>query len=300
MVTRILVVVVLIAAIPVAAQTRDPELDAVLAKVGAYVGGYGDRASLIVAVERYTQSVMLGASAAPAPPRTLVAEFAIIKTSDHAGWIGFRDVVEVDGAPVHDRRDRLMALFTKAPGAVNEAARIADEGARFNVGPVTRNFNVPTSALFFFLPHHLPRFTFTRKGTKNLAGVSTWEIAFKEVSSPTFVMTGAGTDVPADGRLWVNPIDGTVVRTRLHLANFVDHNFVDHIAPPSADVEVTYRRHDGFGLWLPGEMVEFYVGPVTELAAPAAPRVTTSGRATTRATYSDFKQFDAAMKIVAQ
>jgi hypothetical protein len=47
-------------------------------------------------------------------------------------------------------------------------------------------------------------------------------------------------------------------------------------------------------------MVEFYIGPVTEPSAPATARTVTSGRATTRATYSDFKQFDASMKIVAQ
>jgi hypothetical protein len=67
-----------------------------------------------------------------------------------------------------------MSLFTASSTAdATELQRIANESSRFNVGPVSRNFNVPTSAMFFFTPDNLARFAFTRKGTKKINGIET-------------------------------------------------------------------------------------------------------------------------------
>lgn len=303
-----------------AQSPADPALAPVLERMGAYISAYGERAALIVAVERYTQTVMFEGAVAPAQPRRLVAEFAIVKTS--SGWVGFRDVVEVDGKALSDRRDRLVSLFTStAHTDASEVTRIANESARFNAGPVSRNFNVPTTAMFFFLPANLPRFEFTRKGSRKIDGVDTWEIAFRETRTPTFIMTRAGADVPVSGSLWVKPGDGTVVRTRLRL-----HNFADQMTSPvqsapaqrpdmdpskpqgrrsaavptmywqkvesSADIEVTYKRSPEVGVWLPAVMEELYNGPITLTVNPSV------GRSTTRATYSDFKQFATAGTLV--
>ena len=145
---------------PLAQALTDPALEPVLTKLGAYVAAYGEKVSLIVGIEKYTQSVMFDSATSPAQPRRLVAEFAIVKTSDSSGWVGFRDVVEVDGKALRDRRDRLLSLFTNTAADTSEAARIANESARYNVGPISRNFNTPTSALFFFLPEHHGRFNY--------------------------------------------------------------------------------------------------------------------------------------------
>ena len=53
----------------------------------------------------------------------------------------------------------------------------------------------------------------------------------------------------------------------------------------NADIEVTYKKVAEMGLWLPTEMSEQYQGPIYGLKAP------TEGRASTKATYSDFKKF---------
>ena len=201
--------------------STDPALNDLLIKLGGYVTSYGEHASLVVGVERYTQHVDLQ-SATPIRPRRLVAEFALVKTGRPDGWIGFRDVVEVDGEPVQDRRDRLTKLFTDSAAPMPEATRIANESARFNVGPISRNFNVPTMALLLFRPENLSRFTFTRRGTERIDGVETWEVAFRETRRPTMVMTRAGKDVPLEGSLWIVPADGTVVRTRLRMRGFAD------------------------------------------------------------------------------
>lgn len=198
------------------AKGSDPALADAITKMGTYVASYGEKAGLIVAVEQYTQYEE------PYPPRHITAEFALVKTSNAIGWTGFRDVVEVNGSPVSDRRDRLMRLFTQSASPIPEAIRIANESTRFNVGPVSRNFNVPTTTLFFFHPANISRFTFQRKGTKKIDGVETWEIEFVETRRPTMIGTRAGKDIPCRGTLWVVPSDGTVVRTRLQLRNFAD------------------------------------------------------------------------------
>ena len=97
----------------------------------------------------------------------LVSEFALVpNAAASGGWLGFRDVIEVNGKPVADRGLRLQALFRSDVPDLQEARRIADEGARFNVGPVSRNFNVPTTALFFFHTGNLSRFTFREQGPR--------------------------------------------------------------------------------------------------------------------------------------
>lgn len=312
--TTALLFVLLFQAGSVCAQAPPaPPLDVVLGRIGAYVAGYGARASLVVSVEKYTQSIALEGVQSLPKPRQLVAEFALVKTAD-GSWIGFRDVVEVDGKSITDRRDRLMSLMTSASADQSELTRIANESARFNVGPVIRNFNVPTTTLMLFTTANLPRFAFTHKGTKTINGQHTWEIAFKETRVPTFIMTRAGLDVPVEGTLWALPEDGTVIRTRLRMRNFADRMSAPEQGAPkdrpavnpnvptgsrpvtipdlewqpiesSADTEVTYKKDAVIGLWLPVEMSEFYSGPIR------GSRTTVEGRATTRANYGDFKQF---------
>ena len=179
------------------AQTPPPAIDPVIQKLGEYVASYGEKASLIVAVEKYTQSVSTPETA-PMRPRRIEAEFAIVRAD--GAWVGFRDVVEVNGEAISDRRDRLQTLLTE-PSGISEAMRIANESARYNIGPVATNMNVPTTALFFFQPANLPRFTFVRKGSKKIDGTQAVEFDFKETQAPTLVATRTGKDVPLEGTL---------------------------------------------------------------------------------------------------
>jgi len=314
----------LVAVIPAASTAQEPSAADIMARVGAYAAGYGEKASVIVAAETYTQNVTIEGMAEPSRPIKLDAEFAIVKLQG-GGWTGFRDVIEVNDEPVGDRKDRLMALLTSESATLSEATRIANESARFNIG-MNRNFNTPTAALFFFLPPNLDRFTFTKKGAKEIDKSKTVEIAFKETKMPTLVTTRSGNNVPLEGSLWVNVADGTVIRTRMHMEKFADQQLAPDQAAPrltgptnvtgngggrpaasgnvagmdtrpidsSADIEVTYRKPAGIDLWLPAQMTELYEGPIFLKNRPA------SGRTTTHASYSNFKQFGAAGKIVPQ
>jgi len=310
-----------------------PSLDEVLRRMGAYVAGYGNEASVIVAVERYTQRV--SGRGFSITPRTLVAEFAVVKAPADEGWTGYRDVVEVNGERIPDRANRLLKLFTGPSQSAELLRRIDSENARFNVGPVLRNINVPTMALYFLHPSRQPRFVFKKTGETDLDGIATWEISFKETARPTIIRTRARDNVPVDGLVWVMPGSGTVVKTRFRAQGFADGTGVETRevrrmesveqptppqpatsgaggtsapqapppAPPQrevvttrsdpvrleslAEIEVTYRRQDGLGLWLPWTMSELYEGPFRGSVA----------RAETTATYSDFKRFTTEVRL---
>jgi len=199
---------------------QEPTLEQVMERVGRYVASYGEKAAVVVASEKYSQSVLID-GADMGRPRELKAEFAIVRVAG-GGGTGYRDVIEFEGKPVQDRKDRLVSLLTNTEGDASELIRIANEGARFNIGPISRNFDVPTAAMFFFLPSEHERFTFARKGARKVEGIDTWEIEFRETRRPTLIMTRAGKDVPIEGTLHVKPDDGTVVRTRFRMRNFAD------------------------------------------------------------------------------
>lgn len=206
---------------PARTSIADPILSELMHKVAAYVATYGEQMSAVVGVEKYTQYVNPSAGTS-VRPRQLLAEFALVKSGGLVPWTGYRDVIEVNGEPIRDRRDRIVKILADSADPITEASRLTAESARFNIGPVSRNFNLPTTALFFFHASNLSRFTFTRKGSKQIDGVETLEVAFRETRRPTLISTRDGRDVPSQGTLWVLPEDGTIVRTRLQLKGFAD------------------------------------------------------------------------------
>ena len=220
-----------------AGQDAGPSLEDVVARMSRYVEAYGEQASMFVGTEKYSQRVSSD-DGRTYPTRNLVAEFAIVKAGRGETWIGYRDVVEVNRKPVVERRDRLLALLSASSADASQLTQIANESARYNIGPISRNFNVPTTALFFFHPTSVARFSFKRKGTKDIDGVATWALAFTEARRPTLVMTRAGRDVPCEGTVWVEPNSGTIVRTLLLLRNFSDttgmQTVIDTAIPPPA------------------------------------------------------------------
>ncbi|PYR90398.1 MAG: hypothetical protein DMF84_21025 [Acidobacteria bacterium] len=258
-----------------------PSLKTVVRRVAAYVQAYGEKASIVVATERYTQDVTSN-SAAARRYRAVVAEFAIVKIAGLGDWVGFRDVVEVDGRRITDREDRLLQALMTGTGGFDEARRISDESARFNIGPILRNFNVPTTALFFFTPDNFDRFKFKRKDVTP----AVWEIAFRETRRPTLIRTPEGASVPAAGSLWVNPQDGTVLRTRLEVFGFATPAHSGDAGTHGA-IDVTYHHIDAVDMWLPDTMVETFEGshgPVVE-------------RTRGEARYSNYRRFETSVRI---
>ena len=261
---------------------RPPSVKEVMQRVAGYVDAYGQRASVVVATERYTQRSRR-VSGKP-EQRQLVADFAIVKVAGTRGWQGFRDVIEVDGSPLADREGRLVRILTQPGPAYDEARRLLDESARFNIGPITRDFNVPTTTLFFFTADNLERFKFSAVKA-DASGI--WEIAFRETARPTLIRTPAGRPVASSGTLWVNAADGTVVRTRLHVEGFARTESASKRPRGSGSVDVTYQRVPALEMWLPASMDEdFEIRDFEDVDSISG-----------RALYSDYRQFTTSVRI---
>jgi hypothetical protein len=268
-------------ALSIGAVRAPLSLKDVMRRVGAYVDAYGDKASIVVCTERYEQHAQTS-FAKNEETRTLTSDFALVYADAIHGWLGFRDVIDVDGRAVRDREDRLARVLIGAERRFDEARRLSDESARFNLGNVQRNFNVPTSALFFFLSGNLDRFKFAARRVMN---DGTWEIAFRETARPTVIRTPEGEPVTTDGTIWVRPEDGVVVRT-LFRVDVVMHAW----RPPQhgkGRIDVQYRFVDSLGTWLPATMDEAF----------EATRDDTWDKVTGHAEYSNYRRFETSGRI---
>ena len=257
-----------------------PPLKDVMRSVGAYVDEYGDKASIVVCTERYEQHAQ--ASGAGKETRTLVSDFALVYADAIHGWLGFRDVLAVDGRPIGDREDRLARVLMGAEGRFDEARRLSDEGARFNLGNVQRNFNVPTSGLFFFLSENHDRFKFA---ARRVLGDGTWEVAFTETGKPTFIRTPEGDPVSTSGTIWCRPSDGVVVRTLLQVDT--EMRRLNPSQKGRGHIDVSYRLVDALGMWLPATMDETF----------EASRGYAWDQVTGHADYSNYRRFETSGRI---
>ncbi|HYN06700.1 MAG TPA: hypothetical protein VES67_04855 [Vicinamibacterales bacterium] len=260
--------------------TGDDRRDAVLDGVGRYIREYERTFSAVVCREFYVQRLQ---AAAELQTRLLRSEVALIALGD-AEWILFRDVYEVDGRAVHDRQDRLTALFLKPTADLAlQAKRILDEGTRYNIGPITRTLNTPTQALAFLRPENQARSRFRLGSRTTVDGVETVELQFDEIAMPR--MIGTRDNAPASGRFWIVPSTGAVVRSELRIAS----------VGATAVVSVRYGQQAKFLLFVPILMTESYEleAATTGSAVEGFPglRSSSKGRIEGQASYSDCRQF---------
>lgn len=258
----------------------------VMRRVGVYVDAYGDKASIVVCTEKYDQRA--AGWQMPEQTRTLVSDVALVYADAIHGWIGFRDVIEVNGEAVQNREDRLARVLMGAEGRFDEARRLSDESARFNVGNLQRNFNIPTSALFFFLSENLDRFKFA---SRRVTDDGAWEIAFRETGKPTMIRTPDGSSIATAGTMWVRPEDGVVTRTVLAM------DVTLHSPEPRrhvvGSIDVRYRRVETLGMWLPDSMDEAFDGTRDKSRDDAK----AWDKVTGHAEYSNYRRFETSGRI---
>jgi hypothetical protein len=260
----------LLAALAASVSAQQESTADLLAKAAAYIASYEKTFSVVVAEESYVQTLRRNVGADRL--RTLRSD--VLQTSiGQDDWVAFRDVFEVDGQPVRDRDTRLQKLFLEAPAqAIAQTRRIVDESARYNLGSLKRNINVPTMALTYLRQPNQVRSVFSRTGRQNVDGVRAVILRFVEKDKPTIVRSGS-RDLPATGRFWIDPESGRVLKTEVAIAG----------AGTPAKITVTY-------------------GPVAKLAtwAPVLMKEEYDGRETIRgvATYSNFRQFSVAVAEV--
>ncbi|HYN09213.1 MAG TPA: hypothetical protein VES67_17660 [Vicinamibacterales bacterium] len=266
---RIGLAVAVALSMPAGAQSQHAELTALLSSAADYLADYEQKCGAVVSLESYSQSVQRGSARSV---RHLKSDMLVLSIGA-AGWLGFRDVFEVDGRPVRDHDERLFQLFLKpSADSLAQARNILDESSRFNIGQVTRNINIPTMALTFLKRDRQGRSTFTDKGFETIAGVRARVVEFQEKASPRVITTPDGS--ASRGRFWIDPAQGRIVRTELMLSGLV-HVVITVTYAPQAKLD---------DLWLPVTMREMY-RRATEL---------TEGRAS----YSNFRKFNVDVETI--
>lgn len=266
------------------------DLQTVLRRAAEYVQQYQREFALLICEERYLQEVTrqnegpagsekwpLGGVGTTAEGRKLMSEFALVRVedADRTLWLAFRDVLEVDGRPVHDRTERLQRLFVAPPAnALAQAKAIALESARYNIGDLVRTVNVPTMALELLEAAMQKRFSFRKRGEETEQGVTAWVIAFEERERPTLIQTPAGQDVVTKGTIWIDPQTGRVLRTQ------IDPQLQRGL---KTRVTVSYAPDARLGMWVPVEMKEIYELESRQISGEA--------------TYSNYRRFETEVKF---
>jgi hypothetical protein len=239
-------------AAPAFAQT--PEIDAILDKAGDYVAAYERTFAGVVAEETYRQQVQGGRGRndargfpveTPGQRRDLKSDVLLVRAPAGDRWIQFRDVFEVDGKPVRDRAERLSKLFLQPSASVQQQVDdIAASSARYNIGGVNRNVNLPVLALTVLEARNRAWFSF--KGRK--AG-NTFELEFQEERTGTLIRTAGDQAMPSRGRFTIDAVSGSVLSSEL----------IAESGSLRARIEVTYALDPGVNVLVPREMREKYV-----------------------------------------
>jgi hypothetical protein len=272
----------------------------VLQRLAAYVDAFEREFSSVVAEERYVQLVRpwrgkpekpedepalewtdREADVRRASPiiarRQLLSDVLLVQIPGQR-WVGYRDVAVVQGRPVRDRGDRVRRLFlSRDADRDDQLSRISIESARYNLGNFRRNLNIPTLTLSFMRRELQERFRFTRKGDARLAGVPVWVIEYREQARPTMIVGPKGSDVPIEGRLWIEPGTGRVRQTEA---------FLQPRALGRTSIQVRYRERSPFTVLVPEYMWEWY-----ENAGMAGRALTEKTLVECLARYEAFRRF---------
>ena len=260
-------------------------VDAVVGRAAAYVAAYVDDLSNVVMEEDYRQAWRRYGQRIR---RRLVSELLLLRVGGDGQWVGFRDVVEVNGRRLENRGSRLVSLFvddrTSIGGESSALARarlISEESARFNMGGTHRTFNVPTYPLLFLHPANLDRFYFEPMGTdrEGCGGAATARnVRFEEVSYPTMTRGFGDIDLPTRGRFCIDAESGRVLEAEFELR----HPAMGERPSADARARVSFGLEPRLNLWVPTEMRD----NVVEQRGPV--RVVMDGTAR----YRNYRQFD--------
>src|SRR5262245_26343180 len=151
------------------AAAQSAELDDVLARARAYVAALQNQLSGVVVEETYEQFSRNFSPTRPttaSPPlvrRPLPSDLLPVKPQGPQRWSQVRDRLAADGQSGRARSRRLVELCLKPTGSTrSQAERIMTESARFKVGGIERNLNVPLMALMMLMKESAARFRYKR------------------------------------------------------------------------------------------------------------------------------------------
>jgi hypothetical protein len=277
MVRRVLIVTAALGTLAssvVPGGSQDNSAAAVTDRLRTYVQDLEPKLSALVAEERFEQNIT---SDAPSR-RVLVSTVGFVRLPDDDAWLGHRRVMTINGRPVRADAPRLEDLFTRTgPDRLALARRIAAENARHNLGH-PRTTNIPTLPLDLLHPRHASAYTVTVGEVDTKDGVRVARLAFMEGKRGAVVAYDSRSFVRTLVNAWVEVETGALQRAEVTL-----------MPPPpivareNHVVMVEFEMHAQFGVRVPVRLVErFWAG----------------GEGDGKATYQNYRRFEAAARIV--
>jgi hypothetical protein len=228
-------------------------LELVLDKAADYVAAYEKAFVGVVAEESYRQSVRgVGktdqrgfAAEGRSERRDLRSDMLLVRAPAGDRWMQFRDVFEVDGKPVRDRNERLTKLFLQPSASTQQQVDdIAAASARFNIGGVNRNINLPVLALTVLEPQNRAWFSF--KGSRK--GSNQFELEYREERGGTLIRTTGDQAMPSRGRFTIDLATGRVLSSEM----------ITESGTLRAQIDVSYAAEPAVDMLVPREMREKY------------------------------------------
>ena len=273
---RTVVGVMALLVLPVAADGRGPSQKEVLARAGRRVVQYQAELPHLIATETSVQlATAPRGRLVEVQERHLVSELGWVSAGTLPDLVGVRDVVEVDGQPLHggERLRLQMLLHGSGPTTPESVTQLLNEGARFNLAEGSRNFNLPTVALFFLHPETQSQFKWSRQSPSSAATLGDDVQGTRATHDHPHRRWGAGVqqgprrDRDRDGRSPPHRTDG-----------------------PAASITVDYTLTTTFGrvasvdMNLPVRLTRKYV--------------TSTGTITGEARYDTYRRFDTTARLV--
>jgi hypothetical protein len=239
-----LVILALLAQAPATAPAPQAPLDlsALLQRASHWTLRFEASLSGLLFRERYVQTWVDRGSR----KSELEANVFLIKPSADSRFVLYRDVYRANGRNVTDHTDRLQKLLTEnSKRSMNEARRLADASAQYNEGSRRINVNVPTMPLAYLAPFRVGglRLRGDVAATETIRGLEVVVVEFTETARPTLVRDEKGQNIPANGKYWIHPGSGAVMRAYVELAG-------------RGYMEVDYALHETLKVWVPISMTE--------------------------------------------
>lgn len=200
------------------------------------------------------------------------------------GWMQFRDVTEVDGRKLKDRNDRLARLFLDpSKNTAAQSRKIMEESARYNIGDIERNINLPVLALAVLDRRMQHGFEFSYapadekialpKRPAFAAPADALVVSFRETQLRTMVASPQGKNLPTSGHFWLDRSSSRIAMTEIG----IDDLWL------KAQIFVAYGLVDGIDMPVPVEMFERYENKLNGTRVEGS------------ATYSNFREFTVAV-----
>ena len=263
---------------------QQASVEAVVARLDAYLVEYEPRLSELIADEEMVQVIRRGVRSAGLDGvdfgtergHRLQSEVAFVGLPDNAGWLGFRHVKKVNNRAVKDSETSLAsALASQGYGA---ARRLLLEGAKHNLG-LARTTNLPNLPLEFLHQRNRKRLMPRLDGVERVRGTDSVKVEFVERLTPTLIGNPNGNDMPSVIRAWVDPKSGGLLRAEVRTFESAETREL------SSTIRVEFERDPKLDLLVPITMEESF---------PVPP----PNRGLSAATYKNFRRFQTSARIV--